>query len=139
MFVYKVYGNLHVKLLHKKNLFYLLLEIDFSHISDFWWFYCPLRFSLNSDCLSVPGNWLTVRSWILMKFFSFVENWSLVIWRLRWICLKNVAIYWSCRWRLGMLDLSPNWFEIVFQAFDFWLWLNEFVNFIILWRDHICW
>ena len=33
--------------------------------------------------------------------------------------LKNVAIYLSCRWRLGLLDLSPNWFEIVFQAFDF--------------------
>ena len=65
-----------------------------------------------------PGNWLTVRSWMLMKLFSFDENWSLVIWRLRWIRLKNVAIY-HCRWRLWMLDLTQTWFELVFQAFDF--------------------
>jgi hypothetical protein len=83
---------------------------DFTALWDFHW----VRIASPS-----PGNWLTVRSWMLMKFSSFDENWSLVIWRfLRWILLKNVAIY-HCRWRLGMLDLTQNWFEIVFQAFDF--------------------
>ena len=45
---------------------------DFSALWNFHW----IRIASPS-----PGNWLTVRSWMLMKFFSFDENWSLVIWR----------------------------------------------------------
>ena len=117
--MYKVYGNLHVKLFTLKKLFYLLLEIDVSHVSDFWWFYCPLIFSMNSDCFSVPGKLIDGQ----VSDFDEVllVRWKLVIGDLkvlRWILLKNVAIY-HCRWRLGMLDLTQNWFEIVFQAFDF--------------------
>ena len=121
LFVYKVYGNLHVKLFYiKKILFYLLLEIDISHVSDFRWVLLPfeifIEFGLplrprETDWRSGPGCWwsssrsMKIGHWWFEGCVEFV--------------LKNFAIYWSCRWRLGGLDLSPNWFEIVFQAFDF--------------------
>ena len=118
MFVYKVYGNLQVKLLHKK-LIYLLLEI--------WLFSCfRLQMSLlpseifiefrlllrprETDWQSGPGCWWSSSRSVKIGHWWFEG--------LRWIRLKNVAIY-HCRWRLGMLDLTQNWFEIVFQAFDF--------------------
>ena len=83
-------------------------------------FYCPLRFSLNSDCLSVPGK--LIDGQVLDVDEVLLVRWKLVIGDLK-VCVqfffKNVAINWSCRWRLGLLDLTQNWFEIVFQAFDF--------------------
>ena len=112
--MYKMYGNLHVKLFTFKNCF------TCSHVSDFWWVLLPseifIEFGLplrprETDWRSGPGCWwssprsLKIVHWWFEGCVEFV--------------LKNVAIYWSCRWRLRMLDLSPNWFEIVFQAFDF--------------------
>ena len=112
--MYKVYGNLHVKLFTNINCF------TCSHVSDFWWVLLPseifIEFGLplrprETDWRSGPGCWwssprsLKIVHWWFEGCVEFV--------------LKNVAIYWSCRWRLGVLDLSPNWFEIVFQAFDF--------------------
>ena len=139
--MYKMYGNLHVKLFYIKNCF------TCSHVSDFWWVLLPseifIEFGLplrprETDWWSGPGfdEVLLVR-------------WKLVIGDLK-VCVqfffKNVAIYWSCGWKLVMLDLTQNWFEIVFQAFDFSSQKNRLVMiewnlsvFIILWRDHICW
>jgi hypothetical protein len=83
-------------------------------------FYCPLRFSLNSDCFSVPGK--LIDGQVLDFDEVLLVRWKLVIGDLK-VCVqfffKNVAIYWSCGWKLGVLDLTQNWFEIVFQAFDF--------------------
>ena len=112
--MYKVYGNLHVKLLTLK-IVYL-----FSCFRLFDEFYCPLRFSLNSDCLFVPGK--LIDGQVLDVDEVLLVRWKLVIGDLK-VCVqfffKNVAIYWSCGWKLVMLDLTQNWFEIVFQAFDF--------------------
>ena len=79
--VQKCTGIYMLNCLHKKivllvvgDLTFLMFPTsdDFTALWDFHW----IRIASPS-----PGNWLTVRSWILMKFFSFDENWSLVIWR----------------------------------------------------------
>ena len=117
--MYKVYGNLHIKLFTLKIVLLVVGDLNFS-CSDFWWFCCPLRFSLNSDCLSVPGK--LIDGQVLDVDEVLLVRWKLVIGDFK-VCVqfffKNVAIYWSCGWKLGMLDLTQNWFEIVFQAFDF--------------------
>ncbi len=69
----------------------------------------PLR-PRETDWRSGSGCW-----WSSSRSMKIGHWWFEV---LRWIRLKNVVIY-HCRWRLGMLDLTQNWFEMVFQAFDF--------------------
>lgn len=107
-----------------------------SHVSDFWWFYCPLRFSLNSDCLSVPGK--LIDGQVLDVDEVLLVRWKLVIGDLK-VCVqfffKNVAIYWSCGWKLGVLDLirigSKSYFKHLtsLPRRIVWLWLNEIVSF----------
>ena len=139
--MYKVYGNLHVKLFTIKNLFYLLLEI--------WLFSCfqllmcllpseffiefglPLR-PRETDWRSGPGCW-----WSSSRSMKIGHWWFE---GLRWIlfhCLLTLGLYMKAIIRIG----SKSYFKYLtsLPRRIVWLWLNEFVNFIILWRDHICW
>ena len=93
------------------------MEIWISHVSDFWWVYCPLRFSLNSDCLSVPGK--LIDGQVLDVVEVLLVRWKLVIGDLK-VCVqfffKNVAINWSCRWR-PLLELVRNRISSIWLLF----------------------
>ncbi len=103
---------------------------DFTALWDFHW----IRITSPS-----PGDWLTVRSRMLMKFFLFDENWSLVMWRfaLNPFSLSSYQLYMKAIIRIGSKSYFKHLTSLPRRIV--WLWLNEFVSFIILWRDHICW
>jgi hypothetical protein len=98
--------------------------MNFTALWDFHW----IRIASPS-----PGNWLTVRSWMLMKFFSFDENWSLVIWR---FCVEFIFIVFmhrSRRWRplfeLVRNRISSIWLLFPEESFGYdWMKFVSFHN-----------
>ena len=99
-----------------KTCFYLLLEIDISHVSDFWWFYCPLRFSLNSDCLSVPGK--LIDGQVSDVDEVLLVRWKLVIGDLK-VCVESFFIVFLHRSRIWrpLLELVRNRISSIWLLF----------------------
>ena len=93
-----------------------MLEIDISHVSDFWWFYCPLRFSLNSDCLSVPGK--LIDGQVSDVDEVLLVRWKLVIGDLK-VCVESFFIVFLHRSRIWrpLLELVRNRISSIWLLF----------------------
>ena len=110
-----------------KNCFTCCWRYDISHVSDFWWVYCPLRFSLNSDCLSVPGK--LIDGQVLDFDEVLLVRWKLVIGDLK-VCVESffiVFIHWSRIWRplveLVRNRISSIWLLVPEESFGY-DWMN---------------
>ena len=91
-------------------------HFSISHVSDFWWFYCPLRFSLNSDCLSVPGK--LIDGQVSDVDEVLLVRWKLVIGDLK-VCVESFFIVFLHRSRIWrpLLELVRNRISSIWLLF----------------------